>query len=161
MAAEDGDLALRVARLETAEEVRALAAAYADACDANDLAAIEAITAPDVVLSVPGQEWRGTDEVLEFYRASWAANSSPSRHFMTNVAVTVREPDRAEATSSFLYVSSIDGQSTIGWGAYRDTFTRLGGTLVFQSKHFDMDVMTNLDEGWADAIAELAAARSS
>src|SRR5215218_2481058 len=113
---DDGDLALRVARLEVAEEVRALAAAYADACDANDLEAVKAIMVPDVVLSVPGQEWRGTEEVLEFYRASWAANSNPSRHFMTNVAVTVQQPDRAEATSSFLYVSSIDGQSTIGWG---------------------------------------------
>jgi uncharacterized protein (TIGR02246 family) len=157
----DGDLAHRIARLETAEEVRALVAAYADVCDANDLEGIRTIMAPDVVLSVPGQQWSGTDEVLEFYRASWAANSNPSRHFMTNVAMAVLEPDRAEATSSFLYLSTIDGRSTIGWGAYRDTFTRRDGVLVFQSKHFDMDVMTNIEEGWAEALTQLAAARAS
>jgi uncharacterized protein (TIGR02246 family) len=161
MAADDGNLADRIARLETAEEVRALCAAYADACDANDLEAVRAIMAPDVVLSVPGQEWSGTEEVLEFYRASWAANSNPSRHFMTNVAMRSLEPDRAEATSSFLYVSTIDGRSTIGWGAYRDTFTRIDGVLVFRSKHFDMDVMTSVEEGWAEGLASLAAARSS
>jgi uncharacterized protein (TIGR02246 family) len=157
----DDDLTLRIARLETAEEVRGLCAAYADACDANDLDAIRAIMAPDVVLSVPGQQWSGTDEVIEFYRASWEANSNPSRHFMTNVRMRVLEPDRAEATSSFLYVSTIGGGSTIGWGAYRDTFTRVDGALVFQSKHFDMDVMTSVEDGWAGALVELAAARSS
>ena len=38
-------------------------AAYADACDAQDLDQLEAIFAPDVVVSVPGMSWGGLDAV--------------------------------------------------------------------------------------------------
>ena len=161
MADVDAELVQRIARLETAEQVRALAAAYADACDANDLDAIRAITAPDVVVSVPGRQWTGVEEVLGFYRAAWGEHRNPSRHFMTNVAMTALEPDRAEATSSFLYVAAIDGASKVGWGSYRDTFTRVGGVLVLQSKHIEMDLLVDLDQGWAQALGQLAAARSA
>lgn len=160
MAAGDEDLTRRIERLETAEDVRALAAAYADACDANDLEALRAISAPDVVVSVPGMQWTGVEEVLGFYRAAWAGNSNPSRHFMTNIAMTSLEADRAEATSSFLYVTAVDGASKVGWGAYRDTFVRHDGKLVLQSKHIQMDLLVDLSEGWADALAQLAAART-
>jgi uncharacterized protein (TIGR02246 family) len=145
----DADLADRIARQETAEEVRNLAAAYADACDAKDLEALRGILAPDVVVSVPGRSWRGTDDVVSFYATAWAASPDRSRHFMTNVATRSLEVDRAEATSYFLYVTTQDGRSMVGWGAYRDTFVRRDGRLVFQSKHIDMDLLADLDEGWA------------
>ena len=153
-----GDLSERVARLETAEEVRGLAAAYAAACDAKDVDAIHAIVAPDIVVSVPGQDWSGVEAAIGFYAAAWEVSPAPSRHFMTNIATTLLERDRAEATSYFLYLSASGGRSQVGWGTYHDTFTRVGGRLVFRTKHIDMDLLVDLDSGWAEELGRVASA---
>jgi len=160
MADAGGDLERRLARLETAEEVRGLAAAYALACDRKDLERMRAILAPDVVVSVPGQAWTGVEEALGFFAAAWEANPTPSRHFMTNVAMRKLEPDRAEATSYFLYVSAFGEASQIGWGTYDDTFVRHDGRLVFHTKHIDMDLLVDLDDGWAVALRQAIPAGS-
>ena len=128
------------------------------ACDAQDLDAIRAIVTPDVVVSVPGQDWSGVEEAIGFYAAAWEASPAPSRHFMTNIAMTSLEPDRAEATSYFLYLSASGGQSRVGWGTYHDTFARVGGRLVFRTKHIDMDLLVDLDRGWAEELSRLASA---
>ena len=105
----------RLARIEAAENVRTLVAAYADACDAQDLSGIQAIVASDVVVSVPGMSWTGSDAVLGFFRDNWSASPYPSRHFITNVAMRRLEPDRVDATAYFLYVTSGgDDESKIG-----------------------------------------------
>ena len=151
-----GDLGERIAALETAEDVRRLAAAYAAACDAKDLDAIRAITAPDFVVSVPGQAWSGIEEAVGFYAAAWAGSDAPSRHFMTNIATTSLTGDGAEATSYFFYVTVLGDRSQVGWGTYHDTFVRRDGRLVFSAKHIEMDLLANLDEGWGDLWAVAA-----
>jgi uncharacterized protein (TIGR02246 family) len=151
--ASSATLEERVARQEAAEEVRALVAAYADACDAQDLPQLEAIFTPEITLSVPGAAWTGTQDVLGFYRDAWAASPHPSRHFITNVALRRIEPDYVEATSYFLYVSTDDqGASKIGWGSYHDCYVRHGGRMTLQSKHIAMDPIVDLRDGWAAAI---------
>jgi ketosteroid isomerase-like protein len=149
--AQTAGLERRLAQLETAEEVRALAAAYAAACDTNDLHGLRAIMAPDVVVTVGELRFAGHEEVAGFFRASWGEAGTPSRHFVTNVALHVLEPDRAEATASFLYLAGIGGRSVVGWGTYRDTFTRVDDVLVFQSKDIEMTI-TDLAEGWPEAF---------
>jgi ketosteroid isomerase-like protein len=142
----------RVARLETAEEVRNLAAAYGRACDHHDLDAIRKMFHPDAVLSVPGQSWSGADDVVGFYRGAWGDQPSPSRHFMAGVATSNLEADRAESTSYFSYVTTVDGQSNVGWGEYRDTFVRHDGRMVFGSKHIEMDLLVDVNDGWAKEL---------
>ena len=143
----------RVARQEAAEEVRALVAAYAGACDAQDLHQLEAIFGPKITLSVPGATWTGTDEVLGFYRDAWAASPHPSRHFITNVALHRIEPDYVEATSYFLYISTDDREAAkIGWGSYHDCYGRDAGRMKMQSKHIAMDPIVDLRDGWGAAI---------
>jgi ketosteroid isomerase-like protein len=150
----------RLARLEAAEETRTLVAAYADACDAQDLSQLAASLAADVVVSVPGMTWTGTDAVLGFYRDNWSASPYPSRHFISNVAMHRLEPDRVEATAYFLYVtSSGDDESKIGWGSYRDTYVRHDGRLLLQTKHITMDLLVDARDGWGAAMRTAGAAR--
>jgi ketosteroid isomerase-like protein len=149
----DADLADRLARQETAEDVRNLAAAYAEACDTKDVDGLRALLAPDVVLSMRDQSWNGIDDVVSLYAAAWEASADRSRHFVTNVATRLLEADRAEATSYCLYFTTHDGRSMVGWAAYRDTFVRHDGRLVFLSRHIDIDVLADLDEGWAKQLA--------
>ena len=150
----------RLGRLEAAEETRALVAAYADACDAQDLSQIESIVAADVVVSVPGMAWTGVDAVLGFFRDNWAASPYPSRHFISNIAMRRLEPDRVEATAYFLYVtSSGDDESKIGWGSYRDTYVRHDGRLLLQTKHITMDLLVDARDGWGAAMRSAGADR--
>ena len=150
----------RLARLEAAEETRTLIAAYADACDAQDLVLLAANLAPDVVVSVPGTRWTGLDAVLGFFRDNWSASPYPSRHFISNVAMRRLEPDRVDATAYFLYVtSSGDDESKIGWGSYRDTYVRHDGRLLLQTKHITMDLLVDARDGWGAAMRNAGADR--
>jgi uncharacterized protein (TIGR02246 family) len=143
----------RVARQEAAEEVRALVAAYADACDAQDLDQLAAIFAPDITVSVAGGSWTGPDEALGFFRDAWAANPYPSRHFITNLALRRLEPDRVEATSYFLYLSTTENdESKIGWGSYQDCYVRHDGRMTLLSKHIAMDPIVDGRDGWGPAM---------
>ena len=150
----------RIGRLEAAEETRTLVAAYADACDAQDLSLMASILADDVVVSVPGARWTGTDAVLGFFRDNWSASPYPSRHFITNVAMRHLEPDLTESTAYFLYVtSSGDEESKVGWGSYRDTYARHDGRLLLQTKHITMDLLVDARDGWGAAMRHTGAAR--
>jgi ketosteroid isomerase-like protein len=143
----------RIARQEAAEEVRALVSDYADACDAQDLAGIEAIVAPDIEVVVSRGTFTGLDAVLDFFRTAWAANPYPSRHFITNVAMRDLQADTVTATAYFLYVSSSGSdESKIGWGTYRDRYIRHDGRLRLQSKRIDMDLIVDVHEGWGTAL---------
>jgi hypothetical protein len=146
----------RVARLETAEEVRGLLAAYAGACDRRDCDAVGAILHPDAVLTAAGQSWTGRDGVVAFFARHWSGDQPPQRHFITNIALGHVAADDADATSYFLHVTAAGDRSLIGWGCYRDTFARHDGVLLFRSKDIAMDLQVGLDEGWAGALTGLS-----
>jgi SnoaL-like domain len=145
----------RVARLETAEEVRDLLAAYARACDRRDPDAVGAILHPDVVLTAGGRAWTGRDAVVGFFAGQWSGDQPPQRHFVTNISLGHVAADAADATSYFLHVTAAGERSLIGRGCHRDTFARHDGVLVFRSKDIAMDLQVGLDEGWAGALAGL------
>jgi ketosteroid isomerase-like protein len=81
------DLSLeeRLDRLEAIEAARETLARYADACDAQDVDGVVNLFAPDGLLDVPGQSYRGTDEIRAFYRQAWDTDPSQKSHFITNV----------------------------------------------------------------------------
>jgi uncharacterized protein (TIGR02246 family) len=129
----------RLARMETAEDVRRLVAAYATACDAYDVDAVSRLLHPDIVLLVGDRSWRGRDEVARFFRQAWAGTVAPQRHFITNLAIDDLQPDGAEATSYFLHTTTPGECPLIGWGSYRDTFARHDGALFFVHKEITME----------------------
>jgi uncharacterized protein (TIGR02246 family) len=146
----------RLARLETAEDVRRLFAAYARACDTRDADAAGAIMHDDVELTVPDFSWRGRQAVVGFFGDAWSGVTTPQRHFITNIALDRLEPDSAAATAYFLHVTADGDRSLLGWGSYRDTFTRRDGVLLVQTKHIEMDLQVDLAEGWATTLTARA-----
>jgi hypothetical protein len=158
MTAGLAELERRVACQETAEDARTLVSRYASACDTHDLGQIGAMFATDAVVSVPNDSWIGLDEVRRFYREAWAASPGPSRHFITNVAMSDLQQSRVDVTAYLLYVTATgDGVSQIGWGSYRDRYARQGDRLVVQSKHIVLDLVVDVREGWAEAMHRVAA----
>jgi len=146
----------RVARQEAAEATRGLFAAYADANDAKHLGQLEAIFAPDVVVSTPAT-WSGLAQVLGFYRQAWASSPLPSRHFVSNVAMRRLEPDFVEATAYFLYVTAgADERPMIGWGTYRTTVVSHDGRYVIATLDIAMDLLVDARDGWGAAMSALA-----
>jgi ketosteroid isomerase-like protein len=129
----------RLACQETAEDVRRLLAAYAGACDTHDLAALAEILHPDVELIVAGQSWHGPRDVLDFFQGRWADAPRPQRHFLTNIALHHLEPASAEATAYFLHLTADGDRPLIGWGSYRDAFSRHEGALLLRTKEITMD----------------------
>jgi len=146
----------RVARQETAEDARALIAAYARAIDHQDTGALAEIFDADMVLTVPGRSWTGLDDVIGFFASYWAEQPHPRRHFITNVAITSLSADQAETGSYFFFVSANGDTPTMGWGDYRDTFARRGGRLLFRSKHIDLEVEADVRAGWVDQLRAVA-----
>jgi len=144
----------RLAGLETAENVRGLLAAYANACVQRDVDALASIMHDGVVLTVGDDAWRGKEEVLGFFRQHWASSDAWQRHFVTNISFEVLERNRAEVTAYLLHVS-VDGDCPqFACGSYRDTFTRHDGTLLLRELDIALDQRIDLhDKDAATALA--------
>ena len=143
----------RMARLETAEDVRHLLAVYGAVCDRRDLSAMETILHPDATLTIGDRTWTGRPQVLDFYRSAWAGGSALQRHFITNTDVEQADAVTATASALFLHVTADRDRSVIGWGGYRDSFRRVDGRLLFHHIDIAMDLHTDLVEGWAGFMA--------
>jgi len=145
----------RVARQETAEDVRGLFASYRWAVDAQDPAGLTPIFSPDIVVTAGGTTFDGLDAAISFFSESW---SSPAvrRHFITNVAITDLGPSSATASASFLVVSAAGGDPRVGWGTYAARFDRDdAGTLRYSAIDMALEVDVDVRHGWG---AELAVA---
>ena len=150
-------LEARVARQETAEQARALIAAYGRVIDAQDVNGLRAIFAPEFVLTAGDQSFNGLDDVVGFFAGYWSSAPVTRRHFITNVAMDDVSGTGAVATSYFLFVAAAEGTPTIGWGTYRDTFERQGdGVLRFTAKHIGLELEVDVREGWAAELARAA-----
>ena len=147
-------LEARLQRLEALEAARELLAAYARACDAQDLPGVVALFAPDCELGIPGQSWTGVDAVREFFRGAWTADPSQKNHFISNVrAVDTRadgaDPGEVTVDAYFLYTAAGDDSSVLGWGEYRDVVTTSGPRPLFRSKIMSVTRAADVRQGWA------------
>jgi ketosteroid isomerase-like protein len=141
----------RLVRLEKIEAARAALGRYARACDAKDVSRLAAdVFTADIVLHVPGSDYRGTEEVSAFYRAAFDAAPGTRRHFLMNHITEVNTAGAVEIDSYFFFVSAED-QSVIGWGSYRDVIIVEGGRALVQEKTIVLDMHTTIDAGWATA----------
>ncbi len=149
------DIVHRLARLEAAEDARNLMAAYATACDAEDVLALSAIFAPDMVLETPHRRCEGREAVLDFYREAFATGASSKRHFVTNVIVD-RSGPQLVGRAYFIVVSADGDRPLVGWGHYRDTFAERDGRLVFVTKWIELELQVDARQGWAELMSRPA-----
>ena len=143
------ELAARVDRLERIEAAKAASARYGRACDAKDVALLaDHVFTPDVVLRVPGGEYRGLDDATAFYRAAFDAEPGTRRHFFANYVAEVTDAGEVELDSYFLFFSA-DRDSVLGWGSYRDVVVVADGHGRIRAKTIVLDAHTTLGAGWA------------
>jgi uncharacterized protein (TIGR02246 family) len=124
----------RLDRLETIEAAREVLARYADACDAQDVEAVVSLFAPDAVLDVPDQPYRGQDEIRVFYRQAFETDPSKKSHFITNVKTRWLGQGRVAVDSYFLYTAAGDASSVLGWGEYQDVVATATGPAHIEHK---------------------------
>jgi uncharacterized protein (TIGR02246 family) len=139
----------RLDRLESIETARALLARYADACDAQDLGALAELFADGCELEVPGQVYRGQDEVVAFFRQAFVDDPSRKTHFITNVKTDWRGAGVVAVDSYFLYTAAGDSSSVLGWGEYHDVITTAGKDPAFASKSISIRRAVDVRQGWA------------
>lgn len=120
---DDGDLRPQLDALVRAEAARELLATYAAACDARDVGAVGRLFVPGAVLE-SRERHEGLDAILTFYESSFRSDPTPTRHFVTNVAVRPERSadagDEVAVTSYFLFVRQDDPSRIAGCGTYED-----------------------------------------
>jgi uncharacterized protein (TIGR02246 family) len=139
----------RLDRLESIEAARSVLARYADACDAQDVGALAELFAEGCELEVPGEVYRGVDQVAAFYRQAFADDPSRKSHFITNIKAEWVEPGRVAVDSYFLYTAAGDTSSVLGWGEYRDVVTTTGKQPAFARKSIIIRRAVDVRIGWA------------
>jgi uncharacterized protein (TIGR02246 family) len=149
----------RLDRLESIEAARGVLARYADACDAQDLSALAELFADGCELEVPGQVYRGQDEVVAFYRQAFADDPSRKSHFITNVKADWLGAGRVAVDSYFLYTAAGDTSSVLGWGEYHDVVTTAEKDPAFARKSITIRRAVDVREGWA--LADMKAGMNS
>ncbi|WP_373070747.1 nuclear transport factor 2 family protein [Gemmatimonas sp.] len=120
---------IRLAKLEAAEEIRALKVAYAAACDAGFQADVLAdLFTDDAVWSTERfGTFSGRDRIRAFFEEvsltiTWA------KHFMVGHTVHVHDDvSTARGTCELLELCVIDGQTVLLTGRYEDTYRKAGG----------------------------------
>jgi 3-phenylpropionate/cinnamic acid dioxygenase small subunit len=150
---EEMSLEERLHRLESIEGARGVLASYADACDAQDLSALAELFADGCELEVPGQVYRGQEEVGAFYRQAFADDPTRKSHFITNIKAGWRGAGIVALDSYFLYTAAGDTSSVLGWGEYHDVITTAGKEPAFARKSITIRRAVDVREGWALAGA--------
>jgi 3-phenylpropionate/cinnamic acid dioxygenase small subunit len=137
----------RVARVELAEAARQLLAHYARVMDQRDPTALSSIFAADAIVTTASGVRHGFAEVEAFY-ARHFATVGEVRHFITNTRVTVESATRVVCESYLFYVAAIGGESTVGWGDYRDVLEERPEGLRIVEKSITMPFRGPVVPGW-------------
>lgn len=144
------DLATRVAALEAAEAVRALVVEYCAIADARtDGAELAALFTEDGVLQNAAGEMAGHAAIAAFFAAGFATPLGLSRHLVTNQAIEVTGPDRAEHRAGWLFLHSAPEGSRVMFGSYWDTVVRTSRGWRFARKVHEVVGVVRLLDGWA------------
>jgi ketosteroid isomerase-like protein len=137
----------RLAALEGAEEARRALARYADAVDAQDLAALDRLLADGVVLDV-GESIEGRTAVRAFFEKAFADDPTEKSHFITNVQTKWMGDGRTMVSAYFLFTAADDTQSIIGWGTYENEIVVDQGPGVFSRIGLRIRRTADVREGW-------------
>ncbi|SNQ45417.1 conserved hypothetical protein [Frankia canadensis] len=154
------DLATRLDRIESRDEIRGLKAAYMQGLDDRLRGAVADLFWEDAIWeSLPdrplegdaptkaGSQIVGRGAIAESFVAA-AVNMSFTAHFLTNENITV-DGDRAVGRWKLLQACNA-GRDRAFWqaGAYVDDFERRDGIWKFSHLRLALDFRTPFDEGW-------------
>ena len=142
------DLRLRLRRLEQIEQARNFLHTYAQTQDTPDPQRAAQLFREDGVLTTARGSMRGQVEIAQFFATAFAADTSDKRHYIVNPRTTWLEDGLVRIESYFLFVGRGDDSSRIGWGTYDDTIDVSGTRPCFAAKAIDLEVKTDLAEGW-------------
>ena len=138
----------RLEVLEAAEAARGALARYAQAIDAQDLAAFSALLARDVELEIGGDTIRGRVGVVDFLRDAFASDRSQKSHFVTNVKTRWVGDGLVNVEAYFLWTAGESARSVIGWGTYANQVRMAGGEGLFTRIAIGIRHMGDLGDGW-------------
>jgi hypothetical protein len=135
-------------RLEQIEQARNFLHTYAQTQDTADPQRAAALFREDGTLTTARGVTRGRAEIAAFFAAVMAADTSEKRHYIVNPHTTWLEEGLVRIRSYFLFVGRGDDSSRIGWGQYDDTIDVSGERPCFAAKTIDLELKTDLAEGW-------------
>jgi hypothetical protein len=143
----------RVARLEAAEEIRALKARYAKVCDVGypPDGMVPLFTEDAVWTDTTGRfgTHDGRDAICEFFagvsgQIAWAA------HYMIGPNIQVNDDlETATGTWYLFQPCTIDGQATWLAGSYVDEYRKEDGDWKMSRLELTLETVTSFDQGWA------------
>lgn len=143
------DLGDRVHRLEQIEQARNFLHTYAQTQDTPDPHRAAELFREDGTLTTARGVVRGRAEIAELFRTVMAADPSEKRHYIVSPHTTWLEEGLVRIRSYFLFVGRGDDSSRIGWGQYDDTIDVSGEWPCFAAKTIDLEVKTDLVDGWS------------
>lgn len=146
------DLSMRVAKLEAADQIKALKARYAKACDAGyDPAGMAPLFTEDAVWTdVTGRfgTHTGLRAICDYFAGasrsmSWAA------HYIVCPDITVADDlAHAEGTWYLFQACTINGKAVWVIGSYRDEYRKEDETWKMSRLQLTLDAVTPIEEGW-------------
>jgi ketosteroid isomerase-like protein len=131
------DLAARLTRIEDVEQIRQLVARYGFAVDDRDVAAVQALFAPDGSLGTAGGTSKGTgvDAVGEYFTGRFDV-LGPTHHFTHDHVIDFDPTDPTLATGRVSAHAELwrDGAPMLTALRYLDTYVKLAEGWRFRSR---------------------------
>lgn len=138
-----------VRELADAEAIRDLARRYAHFVWQKDIpAAIDLFTEDGEMDTGDRPPIRGRQALLETYES--VLGDGEFQPFVHNHVIDL-DGESATGTCYLDLRATVDGESMIGAGIYRDRYARVGGEWKFRSRKLTMCYLVPLSEGWAKA----------
>jgi ketosteroid isomerase-like protein len=136
-----------VRELADAEAIRDLARRYAHFVWQKDIpAAIDLFTEDGEMDTGDRPPIRGRQALLETYQS--ILGDGAFQPFVHNHVIDL-DGESATGTCYLDLRATVDGESMIGAGIYRDQYARVGGEWKFRSRRLTMCYLVPLSEGWA------------
>jgi hypothetical protein len=143
----------RLRRLEQIEQARNFLHTYAQTQDEPDPQRAAELFREDGTLTTSLGVVRGRAAIADFYTGAFSRDTSEKRHYIVNPHTTWLEEGLVRIRSYFLFVGRGDDASRIGWGQYDDTIDVSGERPCFAAKTIDLEVKTDLADGWQRDVA--------
>jgi len=158
MATSDGDLLVRLRRMEDREAIRELHNQYCFIHDRGHSSHADADVAAFLALCDPAIVWdnspdgsrahRGHTAVAAYLRALWRRFES-CMHYVHNLSIVFESDDRASGRSSFEAVGDIGGDAFVAAGTYEDVYVRTDDGWKFLLHREVPFYFVTVQEGWA------------
>ena len=128
------DLALRLDRLESKEEIKELVSKYAEACDQQDLKYLEGLFTKDAEFFSPNGmlQSKGRQNIIEMYKEVFQTRG-PSFHWTHDVRVNLNFKDISKASGTVYSHAETtrDGIASLAAMRYDDEYSNDEGNWKF------------------------------